>query len=67
MSAHRLAVKPIKAWAIVDETGEIRINQLRKTKEAAKRTLAGWQYQGRRYRIILVEVRPLPLQETEGD
>ena len=57
------ALKPIKAWAIVDETGEIRLNQLCKTRDAAKRKKSGWQYQARRYRIIPVEIRPLPLQE----
>ncbi|MGN6769771.1 MAG: hypothetical protein ACTHJQ_08000 [Rhizobiaceae bacterium] len=53
------AVRATKAWAFVDETGKIHLNQLRATRQGAEATLESWQYQGRRYRIIPVEIRPL--------
>jgi hypothetical protein len=60
----RKPVKAVQVWAIVDDTGEIRINQLRKTEDTALVTMQGWAYQGRNYRIIPVEIRPLA--EREG-
>ncbi len=59
-------VKPVRVWAIVDDTGEIRIGQLRKTEAAAKETASGWQYRGRKHRIVEVEIRPNPPSEGDG-
>jgi hypothetical protein len=63
----RKPVKAVQVWAIVDHTGEIRINQLRKTEDAALVTMQGWAYQGRNYRIVPVEIRPLAEREGQAE
>lgn len=57
--AERHAIKPVRVWAIIDETGAIRISQLRTTETAAQETASGWQYRSRKHRIVEVEIRPL--------